>query len=70
MDVSALVLPSAASIRKMAEAICRSLICEGYACCQWDANRGRTLAGCPVQAGGYDPAAKAAIETALQIVHE
>lgn len=46
----------------VAQALCKSRSCEGIACCQWPANRGRTKAQCPVENHGYDDAAKAAIE--------
>lgn len=48
-------------IKRVAQAICKSRACEGWACCQWPGNRGRLA--CPVEAGGYDDAARAAIET-------
>ena len=46
-------------VREVARAICKSRTCEGYACCQWPANGGRT--SCNVKTGGYDDAANAAI---------
>ncbi len=46
----------------VAIAICKSRTCEGFNCCQWPAQRGRTQ--CPVKDGGYNEAAKDAI-TAL-----
>lgn len=45
----------------VARAICKSRTCEGVSCCEWPANMGRHR--CPVKAGGYDDAARAAIET-------
>jgi hypothetical protein len=46
----------------VAREICRSKTCEGINCCQWPAQGGRT--SCPVKAGGYDDAARAAIAAA------
>lgn len=43
----------------VAQAICKSRTCEGISCCQWPAQRGRTE--CPVKAGAYDDAARAAL---------
>ena len=43
----------------VAIAICKSRTCEGVSCCQWPAQGGRTQ--CPVKAGAYDDAARAAI---------
>lgn len=51
--------------RAVARAICKSRSCEGEACCQWPANRGRLAKDCPVERGGYDNAA-AAVITKLQ----
>lgn len=48
-----------ATIRAVAEAICKSRTCEGVHCCQWPAQGGRTK--CPVRDGHYDDAALAAI---------
>lgn len=47
------------AVERMARAICKSKTCEGFACCQWPANMGRT--NCPVKNGGYDDAAIAAL---------
>jgi hypothetical protein len=44
----------------VAIAICKSRTCEGINCCQWPAQGGRTQ--CPVKAGGYDEAARDAIQ--------
>ena len=44
----------------VAQAICQSRTCEGINCCQFPANRGRT--NCPVERGGYDDAATAALK--------
>lgn len=46
-------------VRIVAASICKSRTCEGINCCQWPANGGRHK--CPVEAGGYDDAAKEAI---------
>jgi hypothetical protein len=46
-------------VEKVARAICKSRSCEGFKCCEWPANRGRMT--CPVELGGYDDAASAAI---------
>lgn len=43
----------------VARAICRSRTCEGFMCCQWPAQGGRTE--CPVDKGGYTDAAREAI---------
>ena len=57
---------TAAALRQVARAICRSATCEGINCCQWPCNGGkqRSLSGAPVEcmadAGGYDDAANAA----------
>lgn len=50
-----------ATIARVARAICKSRSCEGIACCQWPANRGRLPKNCPVARGGYDDAAQEAI---------
>ncbi len=47
-------------LMRLAQAICKSRTCEGFSCCQWPGNRGRTE--CPVSRGGYDDAAKAAFD--------
>jgi hypothetical protein len=47
-------------IERVAKAICKSRSCEGFMCCQNPAQMGRK--GCPVKAGGYNEAARAAIE--------
>jgi hypothetical protein len=58
---------SAELLAQVARAICESRTCEGAACCQWPANGGRT--NCPVEKGGYDDAAQAAITTVQAAVH-
>ena len=53
-------LPDNAGLAEIvAKAICKSRTCEGFSCCQWPANGGRTK--CPVKAGAYDDAARDAI---------
>ena len=47
-------------IELVAIAICKSRTCEGADCCQWPANGGRIQ--CPVKNGGYNDAAKEAIQ--------
>lgn len=47
-------------VERVARAICKSRTCEGFSCCQWPANGGRTK--CPVRDGGYDDAARAALD--------
>jgi hypothetical protein len=47
-------------IELVAIAICKSRTCEGVSCCQWPAQGGRLQ--CPVKAGGYDDAARDAIQ--------
>ena len=47
----------------VAQAICKSRSCEGFMCCQWPGSRGRT--NCPVEKGGYDDAADAALAVAF-----
>ena len=47
-------------VERVKRAICKSRTCEGMMCCEWPANRGRLA--CPVKGGGYDDAARAAIE--------
>ena len=47
-------------VGRMARAICRSKTCEGVGCCQWPANTGRRH-NCPADKGGYNDAARAAI---------
>ena len=42
---------------RLARAACKSRTCEGMACCEWPANRGRIR--CPVRDGGYDDAVDA-----------
>lgn len=54
-------------IEVVARAICKSRTCEGYACCQWPAQGGRT--DCPVSRGNYNDAANAAI-AALRVPNE
>lgn len=48
-------------IRAVARAICKSRSCQGISCCGWPAQGGRL--DCPAEKGGYDDAARAAIET-------
>jgi hypothetical protein len=47
-------------IHAIARAICQSRSCEGVRCCQWPAN-GARRSDCPVDRGGYDDAARAAL---------
>lgn len=54
------------AIRTVALAICKSRTCEGYSCCQWPANMGRK--NCTVPKGGYDDAAKAALDAAAPYI--
>ena len=56
-----------AATRQVARAICKSRTCEGFNCCEWPANSGRTR--CPVEDGGYDDAAEAAIEAVRELDH-
>lgn len=51
-----------AKIERVARAICKSRSCEGIWCCQWPANMGRLAKDCPAKRGGYDDAARAAID--------
>jgi hypothetical protein len=46
------------ALEDVARAICKSRTCEGFLCCQWPAQGGRTK--CPVKDGAYDDAALAA----------
>jgi hypothetical protein len=55
-------------IERVAKAICKSRTCEGIHCCQWPANGGRLK--CPVQMGGYDDAAIAAIHAVCEDMRE
>ena len=55
-----------AMVEVVAKAICKSRSCEGAACCQWPANRGRSLAECPVWRGGYTDAARDAVEAMIK----
>lgn len=48
-----------AAIETIAKAICKSRTCEGFSCCQWPSQMGRT--DCPVKRGNYDEAARAAM---------
>lgn len=48
-------------IERVARAICKSKTFEGAWCCQHPANMGRRHA-CPVTAGNYDDAARAAVD--------
>ena len=48
-------------VRIVARAICKSRTCEGMMCCQWPCNQGRGPTKCPVEMGGYDDAARAAM---------
>jgi hypothetical protein len=47
-------------VELVAIAICKSRTCQGIDCCQWPANGGRLQ--CPVKNGGYDDAARDAIQ--------
>lgn len=53
------------AIESVAKAICKSRTCEGFSCCQWPAQGGRTQ--CPVKAGGYDDAARAALDVTMEL---
>ena len=55
-------------IERVAKAICKSRTCEGFSCCQWPAQGGRTQ--CPVQMGAYDDAAIAAVNAVCEDMHE
>jgi hypothetical protein len=54
------------ALRQIGRAICKSRTCEGVSCCQWPANAGRRH-DCPVNKGGYDDAARAALEAVREL---
>jgi hypothetical protein len=64
---------TAAALREVARAICKSATCEGMNCCQWPCNGGRRRdergqpIRCNVEVGGYDDAANAAWDAIEQM---
>lgn len=50
-------------------AICKSRTCSGTSCCQWPSNIGLRHR-CPVKAGAYDDAARAALSVAVAEIVE